>query len=149
MDSIPLANRKPLAGPLLQDDNRVVRIEAARADAAALHHSLGLALVRQGESLPVLIALQKAVELDPNTARYAYVNGVALNSTGRAEIGISVLTKTHKLHPGNRDILFALSTINRDMGRTEKAVSWARKLLTLNSAVRGAQQLLQSLSDEG
>ncbi len=245
LETIPPANRLPLAGPLLQDDHRVVRIEAARAlagvprdqinkttrtlldkslgeyiasqalnadrvesqlnlgnlyvslgepvqaeqrfrkaislnprfvpayinlsdlyrsqglndqavvvlregieqqpGAAVLHHSLGLALVRQGEAAMSLAALEKAVKLDPETARYTYVYGVALNSMGQAETSISVLKKAHDRHPEQREILLALATINRDMGHKDKAVDWAEKLLALNPADPGAQQLLQSL----
>lgn len=44
-----------------------------------------------------------------------------------------------------REILFALATNNRDMGRTTKAMNWAEKLVALNPADPFAQHLLQSL----
>ena len=46
-------------------------------DAAALHHALGLLLVRQRELHAALAALAKAVELEPGNARYRYVLDVA------------------------------------------------------------------------
>jgi len=92
-----------------------------------------------------LAALKKAVDLAPETARYAYVYGVALNSTGQANAGITVLEKAHELHPNDRDILLALTTINRDLGKTDAAISWAEKLLAFSPADNGTQQLLQSL----
>ena len=104
-----------------------------------------MALVRQGKTATALAALEKAVNLAPDAARYAYVYGVALNSTGQAEAGILALAKAHELHPNDRDILFALATINRDMGRTTKAVNWAKKLVALNPGDPGAQRLLQAL----
>ena len=88
------------------------------------------------------------MNLAPEIARYAYVYGVALNSTGQAVAGVSVLEASHSLHPNDREILFALATINRDMGRTTKAMNWAEKLMALNPADPGAQQLLQSLGTE-
>ncbi len=118
---------------------------AKQPGAAALHHSLGLALVRQGKTAAALAALIKAVHLAPEAARYAYVHGVALNSTGQAEAAISSLEEAHKLHPNDRDILFALTTINRDLNHKSIAERWAEKLLELNPSDTGAQQLLRSL----
>lgn len=70
----------------LEDDARGREIlEAGIAlvpDAAALHHSLGLLLVRQRELDGALAALEKAVELEPGNTRYQYVLDVA-----RSEIG--------------------------------------------------------------
>ncbi|HEX5787251.1 MAG TPA: multiheme c-type cytochrome [Woeseiaceae bacterium] len=51
-------------------------------DAAALHHALGLLLVRQRELAAALAALETAVELEPGNPRYRYVLDVA-----RSEIG--------------------------------------------------------------
>ncbi|RPI17018.1 MAG: tetratricopeptide repeat protein [Lysobacterales bacterium] len=44
---------------------------------AALHHSLGLALVRQQRYAEALAELERAVKLEPGNARYAYVYEVA------------------------------------------------------------------------
>jgi Flp pilus assembly protein TadD len=46
-------------------------------DVAALHHSLGLALVRQQRYAEALAELERAVKLEPGNARYAYVYEVA------------------------------------------------------------------------
>lgn len=54
-------------------------------DAAALHHALGLLLVRRRDLNGALAALEKAVELEPGNTRYQYVLGVA-----RSEIGDAV-----------------------------------------------------------
>ncbi len=118
---------------------------AKNPDAAALHHSLGLALVRQGNTPMALEALGRATKLAPEAARYAYVQGIALNSTGHTESGILVLEKANSLHPDDRDILVALATINRDSGHLEIARHWAVRLVELNPADIGAQQLVRSL----
>ena len=115
-------------------------------NAPALHHSLGLALIRQGNATSALAALKKAVTLDPEAARYAYVYGVALNSTGEAEAAVTALEEAHGRHPNDRDVLFALATINRDLGRIEAATAWADQLLRLNPSDTAAQRLKQSLS---
>jgi Flp pilus assembly protein TadD len=45
--------------------------------AAALHHSLGLSLVRQQRKAEALRELRRATELEPGNARYKYVYDVA------------------------------------------------------------------------
>jgi tetratricopeptide (TPR) repeat protein len=54
-------------------------------EAAALHHSLGLLLVRERQLEGALAALETAVELEPGNTRYQYVLDVA-----RSEIGDAV-----------------------------------------------------------
>jgi Flp pilus assembly protein TadD len=110
-----------------------------------LHHALGLALVRQGNIGIALAALERAVSLAPDVARFAYVYGIALNSSGRSEDGLAVLETAHLANPGDRDIIFALVTMNRDLKRIELAVTWAQKLVALNPSDPSAVQLLQSL----
>ncbi len=51
-------------------------------DDATLHHALGLSLVRQRKGTEALAELKRAVELDPDNERFAYVYEVA-----RAELG--------------------------------------------------------------
>ncbi|MFT5371838.1 MAG: putative CXXCH cytochrome family protein [Lysobacterales bacterium] len=114
-------------------------------EAAALHHSLGLALIRKGDSAMSLVSLSKAAELAPEAARYAYVYAIALNSAGQAEKAVSTLEQAYGLHPNYPDILFALATINRDSAKLAAAAEWANKLLLLLPEDPGVQQLVQSL----
>lgn len=39
-------------------------------------------------------------------------------------------------HPGNRDTLLALATLNRDAGRTEAARGWAERLVAVDPDAR-------------
>ncbi len=102
-------------------------------------------LVRLGEPEAALDSLKKAVLLRPDVPRYAYVYGVALNSLKKPDQALSVLKKAHAQHPADRQILFALVTINRDLDRISAATSWAEKLLSLYPDDSAAQQLLRSL----
>jgi predicted CXXCH cytochrome family protein len=52
-------------------------------DSAALHHSLGLSLVRQQRKAEALEELKRATELDPANQRFAYVYQIALAEFGR------------------------------------------------------------------
>src|SRR5262249_46518924 len=91
---------------------QILRQGLARVpEAAALHHALGLLLVRRGQTAEALIELGRAVELAPGSARYRYVYGVALNSTGASDRALAVLKEAHERHPGDPDIMVALVTI--------------------------------------
>ncbi|MEJ2534253.1 MAG: tetratricopeptide repeat protein [Gammaproteobacteria bacterium] len=114
-------------------------------NAAALHFSLGLSLVRSQETDAALAALRRAVELDPGSARYAYVYGVGLNSTGRTAEAVEALQRGHRAHPNDRNLLMALATMERDRGRVAQAMKWAEKMLTLNPGDPAANQLMEAL----
>ncbi len=63
---------------------------ARQPNSGALHYSLGLLLVRKGDSGAALSELQKAAELDPGSSRFVYVYAVALNSAGRPDEALEV-----------------------------------------------------------
>jgi tetratricopeptide (TPR) repeat protein len=77
--------------------------------AAALHHALGLALVRQGRKEEGLTALARAVELAPEDPRLGWVHAVALNDLGQAEAARAALRRVLERHPGHRESRFALA----------------------------------------
>ena len=118
---------------------------AAVPDDADLYHSLGLLMVRQKRPVEALDALGKAVRLRPEDARYAYVFGVALHSAGEDDRAVTVLQEANERHPGNRDLLIALATINGAMGSREVAIEYARTLVELSPRDPEARQLLEQL----
>jgi Flp pilus assembly protein TadD len=111
-------------------------------ESGALHHSLGLALVRAGQRDEELEELSRAVKLAPENARYAYVYGIALHSAGQSETAVAVLQSAHQRHANDQEILFALATINRDRGNLAKARKWAAELLGLDPSNGQARALL-------
>jgi tetratricopeptide (TPR) repeat protein len=113
--------------------------------AAALHHALGLLLVRRGRTGDAVTALGRAAELAPNSARYAYIHGVALNSTSAGDRALAVLQGAHERHPGDPDLLVALTTISRDRGDRVAAQGYARKLLQVAPELPEARQLARDL----
>jgi predicted CXXCH cytochrome family protein len=98
---------------------------------AGLHHSLGLTLTRLKRSEEAMSELRRAAELEPDRARYAYVYAVALNSAGRRDDAIATLKAAVAKHPGNRDLLLALVTFNRDAGDIAAAVAYGEELTRL------------------
>jgi Flp pilus assembly protein TadD len=98
---------------------------------AALHHALGLTLIRQKRVPEAVAALGEAARLAPDDARFAYVYAVALHDTGKPAEAIKVLSGALARHPYDRDILIALGTYERDAGRADAARSRAQLLREL------------------
>jgi tetratricopeptide (TPR) repeat protein len=131
-----------------QDDagERVLRQGLEQApDSSALHHALGLLLVRRQQLDAALVSLGRAAALGPETARFAYVYGVALQSAGREDDGLDVLREAHLRHPGSREVLRALFGMERERGDTEAALGYARALAELDPDDADVAALVQSL----
>jgi predicted CXXCH cytochrome family protein len=110
-------------------------LEAQRhqgAQTAALHHSLGLALIRERNYADALDELQLAAEQAPDEARYAYVLGVALHDTGKRKEGIATLERALRQHPNDRDLLSALAAYAHDSGDAAAADKYTRRLQERN-----------------
>lgn len=102
-----------------------LRIDPRSGDA---HYALGLLYVRQQNTGAGLDHLKRATELRPDAAPFAYAYGIALNSTGSPGGAVRVLEAASKRHPYDREILFALATIERDRGNIRAAVGYAGTL---------------------
>lgn len=114
-------------------------------ESAALHHALGLTLVRGEKQATALVELARAAELDSGNARYAYVFGVAINSLGEPKRAIAVLENAHKTFPADYDIAWALATMYRDAGRAADARAMAAGLLRQFPNDQNTRLLLDSL----
>jgi Flp pilus assembly protein TadD len=118
---------------------------AAQPDFAPGYHALGLLLARQHDMPNALAALQKALVLAPEDARYAYVYAVALNSAGKSADALTILKQANARHPADVDILVALVTMSRDAGDRQGAIGYARELVRIAPNDPQAKALLQSL----
>jgi len=85
--------RETEAEPLLREG--LARLPKA----AALHHSLGLWLVRQKDLPGALAELKKATELAPRDTRFRYVYAVALQNAGRLGEAKRVVAAGLKMTP--------------------------------------------------
>jgi len=92
---------------------------------AGLHHALGLSLVRLKRLDAALAELGRAAELDRDSARYAYVYGVALHSAGRLQEAIVQLKESQTRHPDNRDMVLAIINFSREAGDLSTALQYA------------------------
>ena len=75
--------------------------------------------------------LKLAASSDTATARYVYVYAIALHSSGDAKQALQVLTAADTRYPNNADILYALVTINKEMGDDKRAQYYDDKLNSL------------------
>ena len=115
---------------------------------ASLYHALGLMQARSNQVDIAITSLRKAAELQPETSRYAYVYGVALNSAGKATEALQVLEKGYGRHPRDRELIFMIASIKRDMGSRDEALLWAQKLLEINPADQNAMKFIEMLNSE-
>src|SRR5208283_4222738 len=112
---------------------------------AGLHHALGLTLVRLKRADQALDELRNAAELDPGQARYAYVYGVALHSTGHIGEAMTELKENLTRHPGDRDTLLALISFSRGSGDISSALEYAERLALIAPDAPGLTGLIQDL----
>jgi hypothetical protein len=78
----------------MNDGQSVLRAAlSASSDNADLHYALGLPLTRLKRTEESLTEFQRATELDPDRARYAYVYTVALHSAGHGADAVAVLNR--------------------------------------------------------
>lgn len=115
-------------------------------DAGAPYHALGLLYVRQKKINDALVALQKSVELEPTNSHYKYVHAVALNSVGRYEEAIKILTKALNQRPASRDVLYALVTFYYQAGDLASAKRYAKTLAKIAPWDQDAKRLLQNIN---
>jgi tetratricopeptide (TPR) repeat protein len=110
-------------------------------DAPALHHALGLSLVRQQRSQEALAALARAVELAPADGRFAYVHAVALHDLGQPAEARAALERLLARRPGERDARFALAAYRKEAGDAEGARRCLDELAAVNPFDPGLDQL--------
>ena len=113
--------------------------------AAALHHALGLVLVRQKRGADALKELADAARLEPANARFTYVYAVALNDAGQPKQALQVLDAALARQPYDRDVLEALAHFRARAGDREAAQKYVRQLRELDPESTGYAQLAKQL----
>jgi len=68
----------------------------------------------------------------PATAQYAYVYGVALHSAGRPQHALAHLRESQNAHPGDREILIAITSFSREAGDSATALQRAENYTRLS-----------------
>jgi Tfp pilus assembly protein PilF len=98
---------------------------------AALHHALGLVLIRLHRLDDARSELQRAARLDSTNVRFGYAYAVALYSTGKAKSSIAALERLLTLDENNRDVLAALASYHREQGDIALAKQYGDRLRAL------------------
>ena len=109
---------------------------------AAIHHALGLSLVRQRRVQEGIAQLGRAAALASDDPRFAYVYAVALHDTGDKVRAGKTLEDAQRRRPADRAILDALVSYAIERRDFAAALGWAR--LAARSAP-GDQDALQRL----
>ena len=98
---------------------------------SVLYEAVARLKVRRGQRDQSLFFFAEAARLAPEVPHMAFAYAVALNSMGQGDKAVRVLETAHRRHPGDRELLFTLTTIHRDRRDLEAARRFARKLLAL------------------
>ena len=127
------------------EGEQLLRQAIARGDdSGAARHALGLTLVRQARADEALAELAAAVEAAPQNARFSYVYGVALHSSGQVATAFTVLGAALDAHPYDVAILTALLSFHRDAGQLEEAIEYAETWVAISP---GDSQAAEALVD--
>src|SRR5262249_48749593 len=116
---------------------------------AGLHHALGLTLTRLKRHDEAIVELRRAVEIEPDRARYTYVYAVALHSAGRAENAMAILEENLTRHSSDRDTLMALVSFHHGAGHIDLALKYAEQLALIMPEDQDLVRLIQDLRRQG
>jgi Flp pilus assembly protein TadD len=130
-----------------QQAERVLRdgLEEAPAD-AALHHALGLSLVRQRRGADARAELREAVRLSPSTPRYRYVLAVALHDAGNTAEALRVLAGGGAADRADPDTLLAIALYSEEAGDLGQARVYAERLRQVRPDDSAVRRLVERLA---
>ena len=97
---------------------------------AILHHSLGLSYIRAKAYVKADKELKKAVELDPNNARFSYVYAVSMGEKNPKK-AIDILEKAYKKSTGDMQIVSGLVYYSKQVNDTAKSTKYEKILRSL------------------
>ncbi|MEA3490980.1 MAG: multiheme c-type cytochrome [Campylobacterota bacterium] len=109
---------------------------AALPNIAILHHAIGLWYVRDKKSHRAVEELKKALQLDRDSARFAYVYAIAIGESDPKE-AIEILEEAYMKHTGDIQIISGLAYYHKERGDENRSRLYERKLKELqNFSVR-------------
>ena len=114
------------------EGEKVLRAGIAKVPGSGvLHHAIGLVYVRQKRYADAVKELTEAVRLDPDNARYAYVQAVALNDMGQPQQALKILQAAIRRQPYDRDLVAGLAIYSARAGDRNAALSYVKLLREL------------------
>jgi len=142
-DFLRASGDEPGAGRVIRDGLAVV------PDNAALHHALGLWLVRAQRHEDALDELRQSFELGAEDPRNGYVYGIALSSSGQPAAATAVWRQVLERHHNDRETLLALATTLAETGQPAAALVYARRLQDLQPGDARIADLVSNLEAAG
>jgi len=117
-----------------EDDGERILRDGLKAvpEAAAIHHALGLLLIRSGRPEAAIQSLARAYRLGPQNPRLGYVYGIALENAGELDQAIEVWDAVIRRHPNDRETLNVLTMTLYQAGQYERALVHADHLAALS-----------------
>jgi len=116
------------------DGESILRRGLSRApQSGALHYALGLVLTRLQRGDTALHEFSRAAGLEPGNARFAYVNAIALHSSGKVDAAIAQLRSALAIHQTDGDIIAALADFYRQRGDSAQATRYMHRLQQLSA----------------
>jgi len=112
---------------------------------AEIYHALGLLLTRQKRRSEAIDTFKKATQLAPENETLKYYYALSIMETGQVERALEILEEAYQINPYNTNIIFALTTINRDQNNLSAALKYAQILYDLAPQSQSAQQLLNQI----
>jgi tetratricopeptide (TPR) repeat protein len=98
-------------------------------DVMQYHYLLGVALLRVGETLNAVNALQTAEQLEPNRALTLLALGIAHNSLQQYADARLALARAVELDPENADTQAALAEAEQGLGELDAAAAHVQRVL--------------------
>jgi Flp pilus assembly protein TadD len=92
--------------------------------------------------------LRQAADLERSNARYAYVYGIALYSSGRQSAAVTVLRENLAHHPHDANTLLALANLSREAGDLSAALGYAKELARMRPEDLTIARLVERLQHE-
>jgi TolB-like protein/class 3 adenylate cyclase len=144
----------PESGVEVEEGIQMARqaLAVARDDSEVMWRAAIALVVLAGENQTALTAIDRAIELNPNSALAYAVRGIVLAYLNRPDEAIAAAERAIRLSP-NDPIIFnsyqALCLAHLIAGRYEEALSWADRALAANARLPSLCQKLSLLGHLG
>ena len=108
-------------------------------------HALGLLETRSGQTEKALHYLGRAAALETTGTRHRFIYAIALHDLGKPKEAIEQLLALLRVVPRSEEVLLALANYHAELGRKDRALTYAKTLTDISPRNQSYQQLHQSL----
>jgi Flp pilus assembly protein TadD len=145
---INLAELKRAQGLAEEEANLIEQARDIAPQNASVLHALGLLRVRQGRHAEALPLLAEAAATAPESARYAYVHAVALESLGQVDAARTAYEAALRAHLYDIELLTGHLQLQLRLGDRAGARSTLDRLMALRPSDAGLTRLSTQLGEQ-